>query len=92
MKNKIIYSRKSLIKKLTMQTTEMITRARWNIDPVHSTIGFKVKHLMVSNVRGEFKEYAASIYTKGEDFLSIEIDCGLIPHLSVPVMLQEMPI
>ena len=34
---------------------------------------------MVSNVRGEFKEYAASIYTKGEDFLSIEIDLSINP-------------
>ena len=34
---------------------------------------------MVANVRGEFKEYAASIYTKGEDFLSIEIDVRINP-------------
>jgi polyisoprenoid-binding protein YceI len=62
-----------------MQTTEIITTDKWNIDPVHSTIGFKVKHLMVSIVRGEFKEYTASIYTKGEDFLSIEIDLRIDP-------------
>ena len=62
-----------------METTEIITKARWNIDPVHSAIGFKIKHLVVSNVRGEFKEYAASIYTKGEDFLSLEIDVRINP-------------
>jgi polyisoprenoid-binding protein YceI len=62
-----------------MQTTEIITDARWDIDPVHSTIGFKVKHLLVSNIRGEFKKYAASIYTKGEDFLSIDIDARINP-------------
>lgn len=62
-----------------MQTTEMITRFRWNIDPAHSIIGFKVKHLVVSNVRGEFKEYAASIYTSCEDFLSVEIDMRIDP-------------
>lgn len=62
-----------------MQTIEIIARDKWNIDPVHSAIGFKVKHLVVSNVRGEFKEYAANIYTKGEDFLSIEIDVRINP-------------
>ena len=62
-----------------MQTTEITAKTKWNIDPVHSTIGFKVKHLVVSNVVGEFKEYAASIYTKGEDFLSVEIDVRINP-------------
>ena len=33
----------------------------YTIDPVHSTIGFAVKHLMVSTVRGEFKEYTGQI-------------------------------
>ena len=61
-----------------MQTTE-IARSRWNIDPVHSAIGFKVKHLVVANVRGEFKEYTASIYTRGEDFLSSDIDVRINP-------------
>lgn len=27
---------------------------QWDIDPVHSTVGFAVKHLMVSTVRGRF--------------------------------------
>ncbi len=34
---------------------------------------------MVSNVRGEFKEYGATIYTNDEDFSSIEIDVGINP-------------
>lgn len=62
-----------------MHSTEIISKARWNIDPLHCTIGFKVKHLLVSTVRGEFKAYSASIYTKGEDFHSIEIDVRINP-------------
>lgn len=62
-----------------MQTTEIINGIRWNIETVHSTIGFKVKHLMVSNVRGEFKEYEANIYTTGEDFISAEFDVRINP-------------
>ena len=28
--------------------------ATWNLDPVHSTAEFKVKHMMISNVKGQF--------------------------------------
>jgi polyisoprenoid-binding protein YceI len=30
------------------------TTATWNIDPVHSVAEFKVKHMMISNVKGQF--------------------------------------
>ncbi len=55
------------------------TKTKWVIDPSHSEIGFKVKHLMVSNVRGVFSEYEASIYTTGDDFMSAEVDFWLNP-------------
>ena len=32
---------------------------------------------MVTNVRGEFKEYKESVYTKGDDFTSAEIDISI---------------
>ena len=55
------------------------TKTKWSIDPSHSEIGFKVKHLMVSNVRGIFKEFQASIYTTNDDFMTAEIDFTLNP-------------
>jgi polyisoprenoid-binding protein YceI len=58
---------------------ERITKSKWSIEKVHSTIGFKVKHLIVSFVKGEFKEYEASIYTTGEDFLNVEINISINP-------------
>ena len=61
-----------------MKTAEL-TKTKWGIDPIHSEIGFKVKHLMVTNVRGTFKEFDASVYTTGEDFMSAEIDFWLNP-------------
>lgn len=39
---------------------------KWVLDPAHSEITFKVKHLMISNVKGEFKTFEAAI--DGEDF------------------------
>jgi polyisoprenoid-binding protein YceI len=54
-------------------------KTKWILDPVHSEIGFKVKHLMITNVKGEFKEFDASIYTTGENFMTSEIDFWLNP-------------
>jgi polyisoprenoid-binding protein YceI len=36
---------------------------KWNIDGVHSEIGFTVRHMMVSKVRGRFKEFSGEIVT-----------------------------
>lgn len=33
----------------------------WNIDPTHSTVGFSVKHLMISTVRGRFSGFSGSL-------------------------------
>jgi len=35
--------------------------ATFDIDPVHSSVGFKVKHMVVSNVRGSFGEFEGVI-------------------------------
>jgi polyisoprenoid-binding protein YceI len=35
-------------------TAPQITTSTWNIDPVHSVAEFKVKHMMISNVKGQF--------------------------------------
>jgi polyisoprenoid-binding protein YceI len=56
-----------------------LTKTKWGIDPVHSEIGFKTKYLVFTNVRGTFKEFDASIYTAGEDFMSAEIDFWINP-------------
>ena len=49
-------------------TAETLTTTKWAIDPTHSEILFKVKHLMISNVKGEFRKFQADIETEGEDF------------------------
>jgi polyisoprenoid-binding protein YceI len=36
---------------------------KWTIDPVHTEIGFSVRHMMVSKVRGRFKEFSGEIIT-----------------------------
>lgn len=43
------------------------TAAKWALDPTHSELTFKVKHMMISNVKGEFKDF--SIELDGDDIL-----------------------
>jgi polyisoprenoid-binding protein YceI len=52
----------------------METQTKWSIDPSHSEIEFKVRHLMISHVKGSFKTFDASIYTTDKDFSTAEID------------------
>ncbi len=40
----------------------------WNIDTMHSEIGFKVRHMMISNVSGTFSSFNAHAITTGDDF------------------------
>ncbi len=54
-------------------------KTKWVIDPSHSEVGFKIKHLMITNVKGVFKEFEASVYTTGDDFMTAEIDFWLNP-------------
>lgn len=39
----------------------------WALDPTHSEIHFKVKHMMISTVTGEFTKFDASLETEDED-------------------------
>jgi polyisoprenoid-binding protein YceI len=39
------------------------TAGTWTIDPVHSHVGFMIKHMMVSKVRGHFETFSGSITT-----------------------------
>lgn len=47
---------------------------KWNIDPTHSEIGFKVKHMMISNVRGSFASFRAQAETNGDDFNTAKLN------------------
>lgn len=41
---------------------------KWVIDPTHSEIQFKVKHLMITTVTGYFKTFNLEVETDGDDF------------------------
>lgn len=46
----------------------MSVNTKWAIDPAHSEIGFKVKHMMFTNVSGKFTSFNTNIETVEDDF------------------------
>ncbi|BDT94712.1 MULTISPECIES: YceI family protein [Nocardia] len=51
---------------MSTRTTNALTAGTWAIDPAHSTLGFSVRHLMVSKVRGRFTDFSGKLVI-GED-------------------------
>src|SRR5579875_2186949 len=50
-----------------VSATPVTTTGNYTIDPVHSRIGFSVRHMMVSKVRGQFSEYTGTGYFDADD-------------------------
>jgi polyisoprenoid-binding protein YceI len=57
-----------------MKKTDVTAQTKWSLDQAHSEIGFKVRHLMISHVKGIFKTFDANIYTFLNDFTTADID------------------
>lgn len=55
-------------------TTETLATTKWNIDPAHSEVLFKVKHLMISNVTGTFAELGADVELQGADLIDAKVE------------------
>jgi len=51
-----------------------MSTTKWSIDPTHSEIGFKVKHMMFTNVSGSFQKFDASIETEDDNFENAKIE------------------
>jgi len=43
---------------------------QWKLDPTHSEIQFKVKHLMITTVTGYFKNFDLAVETANDDFIT----------------------
>lgn len=56
-----------------------MTTTKWVLDPSHSEISFKVKHLMISNVKGVFGGFNIDLSTNGDDFSTSEILLSIDP-------------
>jgi len=52
-------------------------KSKWVIDPTHSKIGFKVRHLMISNVLGNFKDFEGEIISDGNNFTNSSVKLSI---------------
>jgi polyisoprenoid-binding protein YceI len=52
----------------------LTTTSNWSIDPAHSSVHFKVRHMMISNVRGEFRTVRGGLKLNDADTTRSEID------------------
>jgi polyisoprenoid-binding protein YceI len=50
-----------------------MARKKWTVDKAHSQIRFKVKHLMITTVAGNFTDYDVSVETEDDDFTTARI-------------------
>ena len=55
----------------------MSVKTKWVLDPTHSEVLFKVKHLVISTVTGSFKVFDGSFETENDDFSNAQIDFSL---------------
>jgi len=49
----------------------------WTIDPVHSNISFSARHMMISDVKGEFDKFHGAITANDDDPKSVEIEATI---------------
>ena len=51
-----------------------MTKTKWVLDPTHSEVNFKIKHLMITNVTGSFTKFSADAETDADDFTTAKIN------------------
>ncbi|QWV92333.1 YceI family protein [Geomonas oryzisoli] len=52
----------------------LASASTWNIDPDHSSVGFKVRHLMVSNVKGNFEKHKGTVEINDKDITKSKVN------------------
>jgi len=51
-----------------------MAQTKWILDSTHSELGFKIKHLMITNVSGSFKNFTAEVTSEETDFSTAQIN------------------
>ena len=54
-----------------------MSTTKWALDPTHSELGFKIKHLMISNVSGVFSKFDVQTETSSDDFSDAEVTANI---------------
>jgi polyisoprenoid-binding protein YceI len=61
----------------TATAAEVTSATTWNVDPVHSHAEFKVRHMMISNVKGEFKGVTGTLKLDSADLTKSGVEVSL---------------
>jgi polyisoprenoid-binding protein YceI len=51
--------------------------ATWNIDPAHSMAEFKVKHMMIANVKGQFSKVSGALFLDESDLANSRVEASI---------------
>jgi len=51
----------------------IMAKQTWTLDPTHSELQFKIKHLMISTVTGQFSRFNATVETEADDFSNAKV-------------------
>jgi polyisoprenoid-binding protein YceI len=62
---------------VTTSTTPQIGISTWNIDPAHSVAEFKIRHMMISNVKGQFTRVAGTLFIDEADTLKSRVEASI---------------
>jgi polyisoprenoid-binding protein YceI len=54
-------------------TTLMSAQSEWKLDKAHSSIGFTVRHMVISDVTGSFKDFTIALKSDKDDFSDAEV-------------------
>ena len=58
-------------------TLALAAPTSWNVDASHSHVGFAVKHLVISNVRGEFRAYRGTLFLDDTDLTRSSVEATI---------------
>jgi polyisoprenoid-binding protein YceI len=62
---------------MSTAATPQAVKSIWNIDPVHSVAEFKVKHMMITNVRGQFTGLKGVLTLDENDLLNSHVEVSI---------------
>lgn len=60
-----------------LATGAVAAESLWKIDPAHSSVQFKVRHMMISNVKGSFRKLTGSVNYDGKDLKKASVTANI---------------
>jgi polyisoprenoid-binding protein YceI len=64
----------ALIAMLAIAIQPAVAQSAWSIDPAHSAAQFQVRHMMISNVRGEFGKMSGTVSFDGKNYATVRAE------------------